>query len=401
MSKKHARLSPSGAYIWMVCHGQPRMVASLAGKIIETSSDFAEEGTAAHALAEHCLENGYRADRFLGWSISGDGEHIAATRTDGPGVVGKWYEVTADMVAAVQVYLNAVRAEVQPGDEWQIEERLVVSDDLWGTGDFTRYRPSTQELLIADYKHGAGKAVELMGNPQPLIYAVGKAKSLGNRGIKRIKLGIIQPRCSAVEPVRWWEFDVTELLDFWADLDIAISSTQCGDAKLVSGEHCRWCPAAPYCTALLKAAETGAVPTTGPELAEAMKRATAVKAWIKAVEDEAFAVANQGGEVPGYKLVASEGNRAWRDEAEARRMALSLGFAEADILEPVSLRSPAQLEGVVGKKDFAEHLAGYVFRPKGALKLVPSSHKAPAVNRNIRDDFQPVPAEQPVAGIFD
>lgn len=400
MTKKHAKLSPSGAYIWMACPGQPRTVAALGDKIVETSSTFAEEGTAAHALAESCLRSDAQADEFLGFHISADGNTILGKAQTVP--AGRWYEVTTNMAAAVQVYLDAMRAEVGPEDEVEIEARLKITEDLWGTGDFVAYKVTKQMLVLADYKHGAGKAVDLIGNPQILIYAVGAAKKLGNRGIKKVKLGIVQPRCAAVDPVRWWEFDVTELLDFWADLDVAISATQCEDAKLVSGEHCRWCSAAAYCPALVQSAETGPVPTTGEELAVALAKVPALKAYIKAIEDEAFAVATRGGTLPGFKLIESEGNRAWADPAEAQRTLLGLGFADTDILEPATLKSVAAAEKIVGKKEFGEHLAGYVTRPKGPLKLVPASHKAPAVNRNIREDFQPVSAEQPAtAGIFD
>jgi len=382
----------------MACPGQPRTVAALGDKIVGTSSPYAEEGTAAHALAEACLLNDDQAASYLGYRVSADGNTIA----NGPGAGGKgWYEVTDNMATAVQVYLDAMRAETQEGDEVEIEARLSVSEELWGTGDFTRYRPSTQELLVADYKHGAGKPVDLIGNPQILIYAVGAAKKLGNRGLKTVKLGIIQPRCLTVDPVRWWSFDVTELLDFWADLDVAVSATRCEDATLVSGEHCRWCPAAAYCPALVQAATTGSVPAAGEDIAAALAKIPALKAYIKAIEDEAFAVATRGGTVPGFKLIESEGNRAWADTAEAQRTLLGLGYTEADIFEPAALKSVAVAERLLGKKEFAEHMAGYVTRPKGPIKLVPDSHKAPAINRNIREDFHPVSAEPATAGIFD
>jgi hypothetical protein len=171
----HARLSPSASKIWMSCPGQPKLAEGVENR----SSVFAEEGTAAHEVGAAALVQNLDAASFIGRKTSNG------------------WVVTAEMAEAVQVYLDAVRAEIQDGDEWDVEQRLKYSDDLWGTADFVRYRPSTGELLVCDYKHGKGVLVEAENNPQALIYGLMKAKALGNRGISKIKLMIVQPRCAA------------------------------------------------------------------------------------------------------------------------------------------------------------------------------------------------------------
>ena len=57
-ARAHAKLSPSSAYRWIACPGSIRLSAG----IPDTSSVFAEEGTAAHELCELCLRDRTDAD---------------------------------------------------------------------------------------------------------------------------------------------------------------------------------------------------------------------------------------------------------------------------------------------------------------------------------------------------
>jgi len=59
---KHAVLSASGASRWIACPGSIRMSKG----ITRTTSKYAEEGIAAHELAEHCIGVGVDALDFIG-----------------------------------------------------------------------------------------------------------------------------------------------------------------------------------------------------------------------------------------------------------------------------------------------------------------------------------------------
>ena len=110
-------------------------------------------------------------------------------------------------------------------------------------------------LWYLDYKHGAGIAVEVENNPQLLDYGLG-ALLADVHPAKRVKLVIVQPRCDHADgPVRDWEIDAIDLLDFRADLKAYAEATQRADAVLVSGDHCKFCAAAPLCPALEKKAQ--------------------------------------------------------------------------------------------------------------------------------------------------
>ena len=62
----HAQLSPSSAMRWMTCPGSVALGAALP----DTSSTFADEGTAAHFLAAECLERELNTLDFIGQSIT-------------------------------------------------------------------------------------------------------------------------------------------------------------------------------------------------------------------------------------------------------------------------------------------------------------------------------------------
>jgi hypothetical protein len=330
------------------------------------SSSYAEEGTAAHEVGAAAFVQKQDAAEYVGRRTSNG------------------WVVTAEMAEAVQVYLDAIRAEVQDGDDTDIEQRLKYSDDLWGTADFVRYRPSTGELLVADYKHGAGVPVEVENNPQALIYGLMKAKHLANRGISTVTLMIVQPRCQHHDgPIRRWSFDGVELLDFEDKVLDAIAATKKADAPLNPGDHCRWCPAKAICPALKAQALETAKQDFAPgiaydpkELAAALDRIPLLESWIKATREFAYEEAVAGRTPAGFKLVEKRATRKWRDEAQAAE-ALELVLKADEIYEPRSLLSPAKIEKLLGKRG-KDQISGLTIAESSGLTLVHESDKRPA-----------------------
>jgi hypothetical protein len=360
----HARLSPSASKIWMACPGQPALAATVRD---ESSSRYADEGTDAHWLAQGII-TGEFVDTF----------HALV----GP----KGNAVTPAMLEAVMVYVDACRAEVQTGDDWGVEQRLQYSDDVWGTADFVRYRPSTGELLVCDYKHGIGVAVEVENNPQALIYGLMKAKNLRNRGISSVTLMIVQPRCPHPDgPVRRWTFHGVDFLEFEDRLLDAIAATRSVDAPLAAGDHCRWCPAKPICPALRAATLDQAradfapgLPYDPASLAAALDQIPLLETWIKATREFAYEEAIAGRTPAGWKLVEKRATRKWRDEASAAAM-LELLMAPDEIYEPRALLSPAKIEKAL-RKDERHKIALYTVAESSGLTLVPESDKRPAAS---------------------
>lgn len=397
--RAHARLAPSSATRWVNCPGSIRISAGIESR----SSIWADEGTAAHTLAEKCLADNVDADRFLEGCVDVKAgkvyERVPPHLEEGERV----FAIDEEMAGAVQVYLDFVRSLIKKGDEFEIEQRLDLSEvhpDIFGTGDFLHYRPETRELTIVDYKHGKGIAVDPRENKQLMTYAVGAALRYHNRGIGDVELAVVQPRAEGDE-IKRWKTDVVTLLEWRFELEAAAKATEDPDAPLNAGDWCRFCPAIPDCpanrqkraavaSAEFDAEENVTLPepsAIAPErLTTILREAHLFKDWFRRVEEFAHAEAVEGRIPPGFKLVAKRATRKWRDEDEAREfLEVALGLEENDIFAK-KMKSPAQLEKLIGKNSKHDINSLIVSRSSGT-NLVPEEDKRPAVRVDATTDF--------------
>ena len=390
--RAHAKLSPSAAHRWINCPGSIRESEG----VPNVSSKFAEEGTAAHTLAEECLRVGADASHFAGDHVNLTLGGIGKLDPDGTS-----FEVTEEMADAVQVYLDTVReiAFAHPDIEFEVEAQLDMRDVpgmAFGTGDFCAYDPAQKKLTIIDYKHGRGVPVEANANPQLFAYAIGTAKRYHNRGLSEIELIVVQPRCPHPDgPVRRYICPAIELLDFETDLAEAALRTMQPDAPLLPGEWCKFCPAAFKCPALrefsLEAASAAfasegeeiftSTPPVEPEhldadaLREALDKAGMIKVWIAAVEAHAHHEATHGRCPTGYKLVAKRALRRWKDEAAAKEFLG--GTFTPDQYMPRYLVSPAEADKLLKKNKAA--LKPFVEAKSSGTVLAEMDDPRPAV----------------------
>lgn len=355
----HSALGASSMYRWSACPGSVRLSAG----VELASSSYAEEGTAAHAIAADCLEKGTDSDD-----------------------------------EAVQTYLDEVRSRIEPGDTLQIEVRFDLSSvypGCFGTGDAIVWKPKSKLLIVFDYKHGAGIPVSANANPQLRYYGLGALLQSGYPA-DRVRLVIVQPRCDHGDgPVRFEEIDALDLLDFAADLKRFAQATESKDAPLVPGEHCRFCPAGKVqkCPAVKSKAQALAKMVFAPatsydpaDLARALDGREAMKAWLKNLDEFAYSEAEAGRPAPGYKLVAKMGRRKWREGAQGELAVLAPpgDEGEGDWYEPRQLKSPAQLEKIKSAgKDLVKQFA--IMESSGHV-LVPEDDKRPAVARLTASD---------------
>lgn len=401
-TRAHARLAPSASYRWMACPGSVRMEAGFP----DSSGVYAAEGTAAHELAAHCLQHDFEVASFLGRVIDIDEPFGGKIMQSGADDVTR-FEVTEEMVDAVEVYLDVVRSLTgrdrnlkNPAVIVEIEQKLDMTHlhpEIFGTGDAVVYQKSAAWLHVIDLKYGKGVVVDPTENPQLMLYGAGAVRRYKGYRIEGITLHIVQPRAPG-SPVRSWQTDVLTLLEFEDEIRAAAAATEALAPDLVAGEHCRFCKAAGVCGALRDHSVNEALAEFGeatdmdagvldirvPEvrslsadqMAAVLKSADLIGNWVKAVQEHAHAEAVAGRMPTGFKLVPKRATRKWKDEDEAATMLAALAVEPWQ--EP-KLKSPAQVEAAVGKKKFAGLLAdaedlGFeapVTKVSGGTNLVP------------------------------
>lgn len=397
--KTHAKLSASGADWWVNCPGGPAMVVGLP----DVTSEFAAEGTAAHSLAERCLREGRDPAEFIGEAIKVD-RFV--------------FEVDDEMADGVQVYIDAVEPFCGPGWEWGIEvsyDNLAqLHPDFGGTGDFVAYNEALGWLVVPDFKYGRNISVDPEENFQLLKYGLGAVRRYHNRGVKKISLGVVQPRDkSGADAVRWWDTDGLHLLEWSNDLIAAAKRTEQPDAPRVPGDWCRFCRAAAICpeaqakalsAAQAEFAADGKVSAPDPEkfnpdqLGRALRAAEYLETWLKRVREFGHAQATAGVTPTGWKLVAKRASRKWRDEDAAEKAILSWGTDPEEVFVR-KLKSPAQIETVVapnleGKTKkarsaaFAVLVADIAEKVSSGTVLAPIESDKPAIRPEAADEFE-------------
>lgn len=356
----------------------------------DVEREVAAWGTACHQLAEKVLRN----------AIPSAAVAIGTTEKS-----GKFeFVVDEEMANCAQVYVDYCIMRVNQYHEQTSEyaqlwiERPLSLDALdppleaGGTGDFIIWFPKWKLLEVVDLKGGRGVTVDVVGNPQGRSYAIGAVLSLPDVKPERVRVTIVQPRVGDGLP-KSDEFFVTELFDWTHDLlnhmdkaRLALAMFERIDQanslqfdtwaeKFLRPGQCTFCTAKPICPALRKKA-LAAMPdlarqwhedttlTTPPtlsnlarlgspeELAHDLDGFDELGVWIKARRAYAHAQAERGEPPPGYGLVDKIGFRTWlyTDSQLLRRIIDALGITQEEAVEPISVKSVAQIEKVLGKR---------------------------------------------------
>jgi hypothetical protein len=214
----HALLSPSSSERWMNCPGS---IAACQALPEPPESAFAAEGTEAHRIFAHCLENG----------------------TDP-------VELTTDFIVLrpLQIALQIAR-DVIAGRRFRVEIRLEPIPGIgkvWGTADVLIFDEADHVVAIIDLKFGAGVTVE----PDALqlqLYALLAAQKYGCT-FDGIDLHIIQPRRQHERgPHRVHHIGISDLTELYARLQDAVKATEDPGAVRVAGDWCRFCRARQDC----------------------------------------------------------------------------------------------------------------------------------------------------------
>ena len=388
---QHSKHSPSGAKTWINCPGSLK----LSEGIEDTTSRYAQEGTAAHALAEKCLKENMDADAYIAEIIINDD--------------GSKFEVTKEMAAAVQIYLDFVRREVEkyPSAILGVEKKVKVKgfkdgiekQGIYGTADAVIIEP-LGICHVIDFKYGQGVQVDAKRNYQMMIYSLAAM----DIDCSEIKMSVVQPRGrDKVTPDGITTYTMTpeDLLFFKDNILIpAAIKAESGKPEFKRDPDpdgwCKWCKAKCKCPEFQNDIEekTG-VPMKGntpiteidlpaPEdltteqIRNILDASSLLSMYIDSVKNYASQKIRNGEDVPGYKLVEGKKYRQWSDPGK-----LKLQFGEYDIYKEPQLKTPNQVEQTLKKakvsKEVMNKVQELIYKPEGAPTLVRESDKRQAI----------------------
>jgi hypothetical protein len=380
--REHSPIGASGMYRWGVCPGSVRLSKDQP----DVHRRYTAEGTLAHALAFDTLLGQHK-----GWPQAElNREHMVDKHL---------FVVDQDMIDGVQLYVDTVKSTYKPKEDDQlfVEHHFDLSNihpQLGGTADAVTWKPKSQVLIVDDFKYGAGLLVMPAKNEQQMYYGLGALVTL-KFPAREVWLRIIQPRIDHPEgPVRTWKMPAVDLLDFWAHLKERALATEDPNAPLVAGDHCQFCRAIRICPELERHTQAVAKMEFGPalqydpkKLAEGLHMADALEYRIKAMREFAYQEAMQGRSPPGWKIVAKRAHRKWKNEAVAVE---TLSALLENIYEPVTLKSPAQIEKLLPKND-KKTLADLVEKKSSGFVLVKDSDPRLPAPLDAKSEFAALP----------
>ena len=366
----HALLSPSAASRWMHCTAAPRLEAPYP----DSGSEYAKEGTLAHALAELKLRKALVEPAMSNRKYNNAHKKLQEDPHYDP-----------EMEDCTDGYLDYIQEIVhsRPSAPYVAAEVSL---------DITRYIPEGRgtadcvilhggELWVIDYKHGKGVKVDAPGNPQTRIYGLGALAAYDwLYPITMVHMAIYQPRLSHVST----EDQSADELRAWGETEVAPKARQAydGPGETHAGDWCRWCKfkrdcrvraldaLTPYDAWRAKDAKT----LDPDDYAKLLPLLDKITAWCGDIADAALEKALAGVEIPGYKAVEGRSVRRYTDTDQAMAALRAAGYDEALLYErrPITL---AAAEKLVGKGKFGEIIAPYIMIPPGKPTLVPLADK--------------------------
>lgn len=267
----------------------------------QESNDAADEGTEAHKEIEMCLGP---------WNDRAD--------TD-PCVIEVYADPEHPAAYGINLVLSFVR-QLPPGILW-VEQRVRLTDQIWGRCDVAHWDATTAVLTIIDYKNGYVD-VQAEENEQLQIYA---AATIFEHQLpaKWIRLVIVQPNSFMPVPrVKQW-VTTSEALYAFASKAASIPT---GPLTFTAGEHCKYCPVFSMCpptqdlltklgTAMCQAPDMVRPDQVAPYYA--LRKP--IDDWFKTLDKiQTQKAIKSGSAPPGMKIITTIKHRVWLSESAAR-----------------------------------------------------------------------------------
>lgn len=379
----HAILSASGASRWMACTPSAR----LEEQFPDSTSDYAKEGTLAHELCELKVRKNLIEPMH--------------TRTYNSKLKKlKEHELWQDeMDKYTDTYLEYIQGLVHSYNctpAVMVEKKVDFSNyvpDGFGTADCIIIAEGT--LHVIDFKYGKGVAVSAENNPQMKLYGLGAYLEYSFLyAIDKVKMTIVQPR---LDDISECEISTTELME-WAEEVVKPLAEKAykGEGTYIAGNHCKFCRAKATCRERARMnLETSKFDFKEPallsdeEVGEALKMAQDLAKWAEDLKDYALAESLKGKLIPGWKAVEGRGSRVFTDNEEALKVLIGSGIDETMLYERKQL-TLAQIEKVLGPKQFKELVGNMVEKSPGKPTLVIETDKREAITNKTTaiEDFK-------------
>lgn len=384
--RAHALLGASKAAQWINCPPSARLQEG----VPDNSSEFADEGTCAHELAENKLR--------LRLTVCDSARRMALDAKLATIKASKFYG--AEMENTVQEYVEFVEERYMEAKSRSSDAVVILEDWLdfseWtapeqgGIGDVVLVSDGVMEVI--DLKYGKGVPVSAIGNPQIRLYGLGAWANYNYLYlITEVHLTIAQPRLSGITT------DIMPIGDLveWAESVVkpAAALAFAGEGEFKPGDHCRWCKVKATCRARADAnMQALAHEFRDPalmddeEIGSILFVAEQLATWAKDVQDYAFERAKSGHSIPLWKLVEGRSNRTISDKAAARAAFEAAKLKQDQFLKPQELLGIGELEKQIGKKELTALIGDLITKPPGKPVLVPETDKRPELN-SLDSDF--------------
>ena len=380
--RDHALLGPSNAYQWAACPPSARLSEGLP----DTGSEAAKEWTLAHELAELKLRNYFHSVDF------GKRKLAAAVKKLKENLL--WDDEMMGYTDDYMDYVKAAALSFPAEPTVAIEKKVDISEyvpECFGTADCLLIGGGV--IHVIDFKYGKSPSgrVEAENNLQMQLYALGAwtASRMLYR-VDRIRMSIVQPRLP--DGITEWEIPLEKLLETGEWIRERAQLAWKGEGEYHPDEKtCRFCRAKSRCRARAeKNIEMAFAPAKGKlpplisneEMGKYLLQGQDVAKWLSDLQDCALQECLAGRDVPGWKAVEGRSTRKWTDMDAAFGRLIESGINAAVLWErkPVTL---AQIEKIVGKKDFAECVGEYVVKEPGKPALVQESDNRPAITNRV------------------
>ncbi|WP_159723147.1 DUF2800 domain-containing protein [Enterococcus sp. CSURQ0835] len=375
MPEVHAKLSASGAKRWLACTQSPSMEEGLS----DTTSVYAEEGTAAHSLAELKLQHETGKITKRTFTV-----RYNKFKKENPYYSPGMDDFVDEYVALVLEQLNSYESA-------DIDLEVRVDFSRWvpkgfGTSDVVITSDGVIEVI--DLKYGKGVPVKADHNPQIMLYGLGAYAAYDMiYDFKIVRMTIVQPRLGDISTYEMTVEDLLKWANDWVKPRADLAMRGAGEFA-PSEETCKWCKAKAFCKAraeknleIAKYDFEDPVQLSEQDIADILGQAKEIEGWLKDVKEYSLTQArDHGKKFPGWKLVEGRSNRKITDEKALLFILEAEGFKDEDLLKPRSLQTLTKLEKTVGKKQLTELAADLIIKPEGAPVLVSEDDKRPELS---------------------